>query len=101
MVKLNWTEQATNDLVSIGQYIERDSLKYAKIQIKRIRAKAKLLRKFPLSGRIVPEMGNDVIRELILGNYRIIYKIISKKRIDILTIHHSARLLDDTIINRT
>ncbi len=99
MAKLNWTEQATNDLISIGQYIERDSLKYAKIQIKRIRAKAKLLRKFPLSGRIVPELDNDVIRELILGNYRIIYKVISEERIDILAIHHSARLLDDTKIS--
>jgi addiction module RelE/StbE family toxin len=99
MAKLNWTEQATNDLISIGHYIERDSFNYAKIQIKRIRTKARILRKFPLSGRIVPELDNDFIRELILGNYRIIYKIISKDRIDILTIHHSAQLLDNTKIN--
>ena len=83
MVKLNWTEQATNDLISIGHYIERVSLKYAKIQIKRIRAKARILIKFPLSGRVVPELDNDVIRELILGNYRIINKVISQERIDI------------------
>jgi plasmid stabilization system protein ParE len=68
MVKLNWTKQATSDLISIDQYIERDSSKYAKIQIKRIRTKIGLLKKFPLSGRVVPELENDLIRELILGN---------------------------------
>ena len=29
-----------------------------------------------------------------MGNYRIIYCIVSEERVDILTIHHSARLLD-------
>jgi mRNA-degrading endonuclease RelE of RelBE toxin-antitoxin system len=38
-------------------------------------------------------MQDENIRELILGNYRIIYRIISEERIDILTVHHSAKLL--------
>jgi toxin ParE1/3/4 len=63
--------------------------------VKRIRAKAQLLRKFPSSGRTVPELQNRDIRELILGNFRIIYKTISNKRIDVLTVHHSARLLHE------
>ena len=42
-------------------------------------------------GRIVPEINKVNIRELIEGNYRIIYKVVSKKQIDILTIHHSSR----------
>lgn len=44
-------------------------------------------------GRIVPELKNAIFRELIIGNYRIIYKIVSKNQIDILTIHLAQRLL--------
>lgn len=37
------------------------------------------------------EIDKQNIRKLTDGNYRIIYKIVSKNQIDILTIHHSAR----------
>jgi mRNA-degrading endonuclease RelE of RelBE toxin-antitoxin system len=42
----------------------------------------------------VIEKGNPAVRELVEGNYRIIYKIIDKEKIDILTVHHSARDLN-------
>jgi len=93
MVEIKWTFQSVDDINSIADYIAKDSFKYANLQIKRIFARAEILNKTPLSGRIVPELNNPKIRELILGNYRIIYKIINKKRIDILTVHHSARQL--------
>ena len=46
-------------------------------------------------GRIVPELKNNSIRELLLGNYRIIYRIVKIDLVDILTIHHSKRLLSN------
>ena len=93
MVRLAWTEQSIDDLYNIYDYISKDSRNYAKIQIKRIRERAKILVSAPKSGRIVPEIGVNYIRELILGNYRIIYKIVSEEQITILTIHHSAKIL--------
>lgn len=93
MARLNWTELSINDLINIAEFISKDSAKYSVIQIKRIRERARLLKTQPFLGRIVPEINNEFVRELILGNYRIIYKIISEERIDILTIHHSAKLL--------
>lgn len=42
------------------------------------------------------EYNDENIREIIEGNYRIIYKILSNERIDIITIHHGAR----SLINR-
>ena len=93
MARLNWTEQSIDDLINIAEFIAKNSAKYSVIQIKRIRERAKLVIKQPLLGRIVPEFNDQSIRELILGNYRIIYRIISKERIDILTIHHSSKLL--------
>ncbi len=43
------------------------------------------------SGKMVSEIDQDNIRELIEGSYRIIYKIVKDNQIDILTIHHSSR----------
>jgi toxin ParE1/3/4 len=93
MARLNWTDQSIEDLINIADFIANDSVKYSVIQLKRIRERAKLLRKHPLLGRVVPETNNESIRELILGSYRIIYRIISEERIDILTVHHSSKLL--------
>jgi len=45
----------------------------------------------PLLGKIVPEFDKDTFRELIEGNYRIIYKVVNDSQVDILTIHHSSR----------
>lgn len=93
MVKLNWTPQSKGDLVAIAEYIGQDSKKYARIQIQRIRARARQLIEYPESGRIVPEIGDPAIKELVIGTYRIIYHLHSNQRVDIITVHHSARLL--------
>ncbi len=93
MVKINWTSQSKNDLISKAEYIAQDSRKYAKLQIKKIRDHSRQLCQYPNAGRVVPELENPRISELIMGNYRIIYLIVTEERIDILTVHHSAKLL--------
>jgi len=45
----------------------------------------------PEIGRIVPELEKKEIRELIEGNYRIIYRIKTKDLVEIVTIHHTSR----------
>ncbi len=91
MVRINWTKLSVEDLKSIAAYISRDSKKYAKIQVQRLKFRTQILKSQSRSGRVVPEIGNPDIRELIEGNYRIIYKIVSKEQIDILTVYHSSR----------
>lgn len=93
MVKLNWTEIAVNDLKDIHDYIAKSSKRYAHITVSKIYTKSQLIICNPNIGRIVPEINNKLIRELILGNYRIIYRIVNKYQVDILRIYHSARLL--------
>lgn len=93
MVEVNWTAQALDDLKAIAIYISRDSKKYAILQIDRLFERADILQSQPRVGRVVPETNKPNIRELIEGNYRIIYRIVSSKRIDILTVYHSAQLL--------
>ncbi|MEW6194904.1 MAG: type II toxin-antitoxin system RelE/ParE family toxin [Bacteroidota bacterium] len=51
-----------------------------------------ILKDFPESGRIIPEYENKQIREIILGNYSIIYRFADNET-NILTVYHSARLL--------
>jgi toxin ParE1/3/4 len=91
MVKIVWTEQAVFDLKDILDFISKDSRRYAENQIRRIRTKTLILKTLPKSGRIVPELGIMQLRELIEGNYRIVYRILSNDLIEVLTIHHSAR----------
>ena len=91
MVQINWTFQSKDDLKNIAEYIAKDSEKYARLQILRIRQRTKILTSQIYSGKFVPEFEDQNIRELIEGNYRIIYLIVNEDRIDILTVHHSAR----------
>ena len=94
MAHLNWTEQALADLICIREYISKDSARIASIHIRRIKEKARLLKELPELGRIVPETNNESIRELIFGNYRIIYRLKDRDKIDILTVFHSSRNLN-------
>jgi len=91
MVRINWTLQSKSDLKQIADYISLNSKKYAKLQVLKIKNKTHILRTYILIGKVVREIENENIRELIEGRYRIIYKVISKSQVDILTIHHTAR----------
>lgn len=95
MAQLNWTDQAIADLTNIAGFIRKGSAKYARITIQRIRNSARQINQFPLSGRIVPETQIQSLREIIIGNYRLIYKIVSDERTDIITVFHfSPKQLD-------
>jgi addiction module RelE/StbE family toxin len=91
MVQIRWLIEAQNDLKEIYEYISLDSERYAERQIARIVAKTQILKTIVYSGKIVAEIGKAEIRELIEGNYRIIYRIVNENSIDILMIHHGAR----------
>jgi len=95
MVEIKWTDFAIENLNDIGDYIEKDSFQYAQIVVNFLFDATDILEQHPLSGRIVPEFNDKNIRELIRGSYRIVYKVLTENRIDIITVHHSAQLLTD------
>lgn len=86
-------ESAWNDLDSITDYIALDSVRYAKEFADRVFEKIAQLYEHPDSGRMVPEFQNELLRELILGKYRIIYSIYDSTQIVVLRIIHGAKLL--------
>jgi addiction module RelE/StbE family toxin len=92
MVKIIWTELAIEDLKSIHFYISQDSKIYADRFVNKLVSRVKQLHNHPQSGRVVPEFHIETIRELIEGNYRIIYEI-KPDFIGIARVHHSARQL--------
>lgn len=98
MAKVKWTPQALDDIEAIANFIARDSDYYARMCTIKIFEAVDRLELFPGSGRIVPELNRREIREVIWSNYRIIYRI-EKELVEILTVHHLARLLDINKIN--
>ena len=94
MVKVVWTDLAIEDLKSIHEYISKDSKFYADRFVTKLINRVDQLENYPQSGRIVPEFGKEDIRELIEGNYRIIFRI-KVDHVGIVRVHHSSRLLKD------
>ncbi len=98
MGKINWTRQAVEDIYEITEYYRPQSEKYAEKLIDNIFRKTDNLIAFPYLGRMVPELENERVRELIYKNYRIIYRVFSEERIVILAIHNGLRPLTEESI---
>ena len=96
MAKVIWTENALADLDDIGEYISKDSVRYAELTVLMLFESPDILESHPLAGKIVPELKNESIRQLIRGSYRIIYHLANSDQVEILTVHRSSRLLDNT-----
>lgn len=95
-MRLRWTLQAAADLAAIRDFIGRDSPTYARQIAEDLYEAAAGVRAFPDIGRIVPERGDPGIREILRPPYRIIYRR-GAEIVEILTIHHSARLLPSEV----
>lgn len=91
-MKLRWTESAKADLIDIGRFIAQDSPVRARRWIKRLRQRAVAAARAPRAGRIVPEFNEPDIREAILGNYRIVYRV-AETTVLVLTVFEGHRLL--------
>lgn len=83
MVQINWTRIAIEDLKSIYEFISKGSKKYAQLEIIKIKTRTRILKSNPYIGKEVIEKGDVSVRELVEGNYRVIYKIINNGKIDI------------------
>lgn len=73
--KIKWTLRALNDLHDIYEFIAKDSKRYAQIQIENIQNAVLNLTSFPLMGRQVPEFPHLPYREILVGNYRVLYRL--------------------------
>jgi plasmid stabilization system protein ParE len=96
MAKTAWSVQAIDDLSNLEDYLAASSKKQAELVIDAILEAVGLLEQFPALGRSVPEMGLPHLRELIIKQYRVVYYLNFQDEIEIVTIRHSSRPLNDT-----
>ncbi len=90
MVAVSWTPQAVDDLEAICLFICRDDPRVAQVFAARVFEATQRLSEFPLSGRTVPEIGREEIREVFVYSYRVLYRWTGSE-VELLTIHHGAR----------
>jgi toxin ParE1/3/4 len=93
MAQVRWTSQAARDLETITEFIARDSSHYARLFAIDVIQAVERVSLFPASGRVVPELDDQMIREVLLGDYRIVYRM-GEDYVELLTIYHGARLLN-------
>lgn len=92
MAEVRWSGTAVEQINEIAEFIAQDSPISADRWVDRVFAHQEQLQEQPLSGRVVPEVADEKIRELIIGNYRLIYRS-STESVDVLSVQHSRKLL--------
>jgi plasmid stabilization system protein ParE len=98
-----WSEEALGDIDAIAEYIARDSEYHAIRVVDQMLELGEALVHLTKSGRVVPELQNEAIREKFLYSYRLIYQI-EAEAIHIIAVIHGKCLLEaveDRLAGRT
>ncbi len=94
MAAVRWAERARDDLREIFDFIARDSPRAAEALVERVLQATERLKSFPESGRPVPEFPDLGYRELLIGNYRVQYRV-EAGTVWIASVVHGRRLLTE------
>jgi len=93
-VEVVWTKRAFQRLLEIEEFIAKDNPKVAQSHTDRLLAETEKLGVFPKMGRMLPEIPGSDLRELVIRNYRIVYRT-HHEAIQVLTVFESHKLLPD------
>jgi plasmid stabilization system protein ParE len=91
-MKVVWTEQAWGRLLEIERLVARDDASAATRLVDKLIDRGDSLKEHPQRGRRVPELPESGLRELVVDNYRIVYRR-TPKAIEVLTVFEGHRLL--------
>jgi toxin ParE1/3/4 len=90
-MKVIWRDEATANLENIYAYVSLySSADSAWNLVNRLVARADDLGDFPQMGRVVPELQDPEIRELLEKGYRIVYRV-KRDEVEVLTVFHTSR----------
>jgi plasmid stabilization system protein ParE len=100
-VKVRWTEQALTRLADIEDFVAADDPAAAVALTTELVERGNSLARFPRRGRRVPELPESGLREIVEGQYRLVYRV-RAGRVEILTVFEGHRLppWDDLPPNR-
>ena len=91
--RVRWTQSALNDLDNICEYIARDSQFYVAAFVNKIKLASRSLSKMSSRTRTVPETQNTNIRELLIGSFRLMFRL-QGNEVQIIAILHQAQNLE-------
>ncbi len=90
-VRVAWSDEALADLTEIHDYIARLSPRYAAIVVERLLDAMDQVAEYPESGRMVPELAEPTVREVIHGAYRVVYEL-REEQAEVVTVFRASRL---------
>ena len=91
-MRIVWSPLAIERVAEMAEYVARDNPTAAARWVESVFAAVKRLSTFAESGRHVPETRRADIREVLLGSYRIIYRL-DRTAIMVLTVRHGKQML--------
>jgi len=96
---IRWSPKAAHQLEAIVEYIAQDSERYASIFARKLLQTVRSIPIYPVAGRVVPEYGDQNLREKIHQGYRIVYRL-TPHAVEIVAICHGARLIEHALKER-
>jgi len=91
-MKFHVSRHASVSIEAIFESILTDNPPVAAKWLRELDRKLARIEEFPESGRVVPEFGIHELREVILGDYRVLY-FLGRERQTVVCVIHGARLL--------
>lgn len=90
-MKVRWTHSAARRIEAIHDFVARDDRAAARRLATELIALGESLRTMPNRGRRVPELPDPQLREVILRNYRLVYRV-RGSAVEILTVFEAHRI---------
>lgn len=95
-MRVEFTAEARARLVEIEEHVGQDDPAAAERLVDRLVRAGSSLARFPNRGRAVPERPAGGLRELIVGSYRVVYRV-AAKRVQILTVFEGHRSFPEEV----
>ena len=92
-MRVAWSPLAIERAAEVAAYIAKDSPAGARHWVDQLFAVVVTLAQLPERGRRVPDLPRPDIRELLVGSYRVVYRI-EARRVAVLTARHLRRGFD-------
>jgi plasmid stabilization system protein ParE len=93
-MKVVWSHRALQRLGEIEDFVAADSVEAAIRLTGELVDRADALSRFPEAGRALPELPKSGLRELVEGNYRIVYRI-GFSAVEVVTVIEGHRMLPE------
>ena len=94
--RVRWSSPALYDLVNILEIGKEDPVS-AHRYAEKFEEVVRQLVDFPRTGRVVPEYGDECIRERIVPPFRLVYRLESPEELIVVRVHHSTQQLPGEI----